>query len=177
MSKFDEGRYRGKIVKWELSESKTKKTPQIAFTFSIVGYYTANRELVAMPGFDERTVFKFFTDKTIDYVLEDLRKLGWDGADPAELSPSHPNAFDFANRECDLTCEYEDYEGKQRERWNMALGGDGLELAPLDKKGIAALTAKFGDKFKATSVKTPSTRTASNTTPAAPIAVEAEERI
>jgi hypothetical protein len=176
MSKFDEGRYRGKIVKWELSESKKKQTPQIAFTFAVIGYYTPSRELMALPGSDERTVFKFFTEKTIDYVLEDLRRLGWDGADPAELSPTHPNAFDFAGKECDLTCEYEEYEGKQRERWNMGLGGGGLELTPLDKKGVAALTARFGDKFKATSAKkTPSRPPAPQA--AAPVAAEADETL
>ena len=64
-----------------------------------------------------------------------------------ELDPTHPNAFDATGLEIDVQCEHEEYEGKDRERWQLPRGG--MELNQLDKKGLAGLQAMFGNKLKA----------------------------
>ena len=152
MSKLDEGKYRGRICEWSLSQSKTKKTPQFAVTCELIGYYDRD-QLNDMSGSDKRTVFKFITENTVDYFIEDMRKLGWNGDQFAELNPDHPGGHNFKDVEVDLTCEHETYEGKDRERWNFAFGGGGMQLTALDKKGVSSLQALFGSKLKATAAK------------------------
>ncbi len=152
MSKIDPGKYKARIKKWGLAESNTKKTPQLFFTCDVVGFYQkgSGEEKCHDMNSAERTVFRPITENTIDYVIQDVRKLGWTGAELAELNPDHPNAHDFSNQPIDLICEHETYQGKQTERWSFAFSGGGeLTLSMLDKKGIGALQAHFGGKLKA----------------------------
>lgn len=159
--KYEPGKYKGRIVKWGLAESKEKKTPQFFCSCEILGEIDRDESFSPIDDAEERTVFRAITSGTIDYVIKDLQTLGWNGTDFNELSPDHPNAFDLTGKEVELRCSHEMYKDKDRERWEFAFSGGGeLNLTQLDKKGISALNALFGNKLKAASVSKPAQSTA-----------------
>lgn len=138
MARFESGKiYTGRIAHVTVGESKEKKTPQIVFTVEVE------------PDGDTRTVFRYLTEKTIDHVIKDLNALGYDRGGFDEIDPDHPNAFDFVGIPVKLRVRYETYDGKEREKWDFAFGGGGIEVQKMDSKGVSRLNAVFGAKLRA----------------------------
>lgn len=142
------GRYRGKITNWGLSPSSGKGTPQ--FWVSFIPIYQINpmdpEDTKTCPS-EERTIFRPITEGTIDYVAQDLEKLGYDRADFDGLDPNSSAAFSFKDTEFDAVCRHDTYEGKTREKWEFAFGG-GLQLTPLATNEVKKLNALFGKRLK-----------------------------
>lgn len=147
---FKPGRYRGRMARATLGKSNTKGTPQIAFEFTPIGMYGANG-LEACAA-DERTIFKYVSDNTIDYLIQDLAALGFDRASFAEIDSDAPNAFPWRGIEFDCRLTMEDYDpgdGKpvrQKERWEFARGK--ATGKPIEQTEVAGLDAKYGAYLK-----------------------------
>jgi hypothetical protein len=102
----------------------------------------------------ERTVFRTITEKTADWVVEDLQRLGYERDKFDMLDPNHSQAHNFKDLEIEIKCDHETYQGKTREKWNFAWGG-GLEFTPLETKEIGKLNALFGKKLRPSGYKMP----------------------
>lgn len=162
---YAQARYRGRIVSQALSESSTGNT-QFVLTFDVLGVYDPTQPealLTTTPG--QRSIFRSITEKTIEYFLEDLKYLGFDKGTFGALDPASQNHHSFVGQEIDALCSHEEYNGAQKERWQLSRGGGGLTLKPVDSKAVRSLDALFGAKLKqnaAPSAKKPAKQQAAN---------------
>lgn len=142
-----------------MSETKTGK-PQFVLTFDLLGLRDPTQPdtlIRVTPG--QRSCFRVITEKTIDYVIEDLKYLGYDKPSFGPLDPSSPQHHSFKGQEIDVVCTHEDYEGNMQERWSLSRGG-GLNLKPVDNATMRKLDSLFGGKLKANA--SPSAKTAAS---------------
>lgn len=149
---YDEGRYQCKIVSQAFGESKTKKTPFFALTIVPIAYFHAGLPEPEPVRQEERTVYLYFTEKTMESVCRDLRSLGFVGDKFSELDPDNPDHQSLVDQTAEFYCKIESYKddkGTERsgEKWQLAFSG--VRIAPLDTKGKRQLDALFGKHLKA----------------------------
>jgi len=149
---YNSGRYWGRIVRQSLGQSKEKKTPQFCIHFQILGQVDLadpDGNLIPCQGY-ERTVFRYITEKTVDYLIEDLQRLGIElpHASWRYLDPDQQGFVDLSGKECEFYCEHEEYEGKPKEKWGLSRGGGQLTIEKMDEKAIKTLDNLFGKKLK-----------------------------
>jgi hypothetical protein len=145
-STFDPGTYRCRVTRWMLMKAKTG-TPQFALSFTPLGKFNAQNanddRLEACPDF-ERTIFRPITEKTAQWLLQDLKTLFEYPHDQfLQLDPESPDAFDLTDREFTAILQYEEYDGKTRERWNFATGQPMLG-DPMTPSEVRKLDVLFG---------------------------------
>lgn len=96
---------------------------QFSLTFLVIGTpdpenpdnYLTERKQYA------RTWYCTFTEKTMEWALEDLHALGFDGRDFGRLDLSHERAWNIRDQMIDMYCTHE--PGKDREpveRWHVS---------------------------------------------------------
>jgi hypothetical protein len=140
-----EGRYKAIITQWGLGESREKKTPYVGFTFRLLHEIGGDGKPIKCPSF-ERTLYRYITSETIDFVVRDLKSLGYDRDSFDYLDPKHPQAFSFKGKEIEVTCKHEKYKDEDKERWDFAFSG-GLS-GPLAFEGVSRLNALFAGKLR-----------------------------
>lgn len=146
---FEPGRYWGRLKQQALGKT-SNGNPQIILTFDIVGKINLSDpdgDLLSCPQY-ERTVFRVITQKTIDWVLQDLEALGFQGTSFGEIDPTQPRFQDLTGKELALYCDHETYEGKTREKWGIYSEGGGLQVKPLEAQDVRKLDAMFGKALK-----------------------------
>lgn len=145
---YDKGNYKAVVTAQAMSAAKTGN-PQFLLTIQPTHFVPAGKEpLLLGEGGTQRTIFKTITDKTIDYLLDDLQRLGFTGGSFTRLDPAAPDHQSFVGQEVDAYCIHEnDQDGQLREKWNLSSGGGGIKAAPLDVNGLAKLDALFGRKL------------------------------
>jgi len=152
---YQPGRYLGCVTNHVLGRTKTGK-PQFILTFEVL-------ERIAGEGSEpvaakyERSVFRVITDKTVDYIMEDLDHLGFTHEKFGDLDVEKSGAWDIRGDEFEFSCTHESYEGKQHEKWQLARDGGGLQHTPLEVKEVRQLDALFGKALRKRSATTPST--------------------
>lgn len=144
---LDKGLYKAVVTKWGLGVSKEKKTPQFSLTFVLRSFLQGGKEVPCTPY--ERTLFRYFTDDTIDFVAKDLRALGYKHDTFDQLEPDHPEAHDFSDAEIKVELAFEKYQGKDKERWELRMGG-GFQPEKIDRSGVSKLNAVFCASLKKT---------------------------
>lgn len=151
---YPPGRYRGRVVGQAMTMTK-KEEPQFVLTFDLVGLYDPSQpEALAAVNPGQRSVFRVINQNTIDYMIQDLQYLGFDKASFGLLDPSVDGHHSFIGREIDALCSHEEYEGAQREKWQLSRGGGGMNLKPADNTAMRKLDALFGAKLKANAAPT-----------------------
>lgn len=148
MASFDCGRYLCRTNRVELGEAKTG-TAQIVIKFTPLGMIDPQDpegELLKCPDW-ERAIFRAVTEKTMPWVTKDLAVLHYTHDSFRYLSPEDPQYDPLGGIDFEAVCEHEVYEGKQRERWQMAHGGS-VQVKPLDTKSVRKLDALFGKQLK-----------------------------
>lgn len=140
----DGGTYKGKITKWGIAESTKKKTPQAFFTVLIQGEVDDKGEVYDCPSY-ERTVYRAITENTVDFLIDDIGRLGFDLTSFSQLNPDAANAIDFRDKEVVVRCKHEEYEGKVRERFDFNFS---RTVEQLDKAGVSKLDQLFGNRLK-----------------------------
>lgn len=147
---YTPGRYVGKLTKQQLGVTKNNN-PQIVLSFTIIGQVDLSDpdgDLITCQGY-ERSVFRVVTPKTIDWILDDLDALGFEGSSFAELEPGTPGFQDLTGKEVELSCDHETYEGTVREKWSIFSGEGSLNIKPLEARDVRKLDAMFGKALKA----------------------------
>jgi hypothetical protein len=117
---LEPGRYRGRIRDYGVTQSQAGQQLLTVFiTFDlIVQYDPTTGEWRSCP-VCTRTYYKGISPKTIGWLLADLRQIGFDKPGLEYLDPETPDAADLFDREIDVVCEHETYEGQTRERWSI----------------------------------------------------------
>ncbi len=143
--KFTAGYYVGFIQSWALGQSKEKGTPEFSIVF-IPEYKKGPGGTKEDCPQEKRTIYRYITDKTIDYFVADLKALGYDRDQFDDLDPNSPNAFNFEGAEIEARCKFEDYKGESKEKWELALVKNVAK--PMEEGGVANLNALFGGAMK-----------------------------
>lgn len=158
---YESGKYRVKIAKQAFGKNK-KDNFELQLTIKPIGVYSKpNSPDEQLSEFDapyERTIFLTLTEGTLGttekpgWVMQNLTYLGFNGDSFAQLDPNDKDAISFVGLELDARCDHEDYEGKEREKWNIIRPGGGASgptTKPAEKKEVRALDSKFKSLLKA----------------------------
>jgi len=145
---FSEGRYRVRIVSQCFAATKDNK-PQFVLRVTPLGFYNLERPGGALEVCDnyERSIFLTITDRSIDYVVDKLAAIGFEGRSFSELEPEAANHVSLVGSEFDAVCKHDKYEGVAREKWDIST----ITTAPgnpLDKAGLRKLDTLYGGKLK-----------------------------
>lgn len=147
---YQPGNYLGRITTWGLGKSKNKGTPEFQIRFEVLGKINPNDpegQLLPCTQY-ERTIYRYITTGTKDFVIEDLEYLGYDKPSFRYLDPNVDGSHDFSNREIKVRCDHEEYQGEVKERWALDRGHTLKEVEPLDSKAVRELDALFGSSLK-----------------------------
>ena len=119
--------------------------PTVFITFELVGQYDPTTgELDALPGGHPDLLQG---DHAEDDRLAARRPQGdrLRPAGPRVPRPRDPGAADLFDREIDVVCEHETYEGQTRERWSIHRERTREKLG---REDLARLDAQFGDQIR-----------------------------
>jgi hypothetical protein len=143
---FEPGDYRGRIVDYGVYQSTVgQQHPTVFVTFDVIGRYDPGTDELGSCPPGTRTYSKAITPKTIDWVLADLRAVGFDKDGFTYLDPEVPGAVNLFDREIDVVCDHESYDGSVRERWSIYREPARKRVARGD---LEQLDAQFADKLR-----------------------------
>lgn len=111
-----EGVYWGRYVGAGLDTSKEKKTPVFCLDFSVTHVlHPGAAEATPLPNPMRATVYKYLSDNAMEYTVEHLESVGFNG------DFENPVFERFAESGgAWLYCKVEDYEGKERVKWDFS---------------------------------------------------------
>ena len=92
---------------------------------------------------EQVSVFLYFSDAAAPHSIKRLRRAGWSGDDLSNL-------VGLGSTECEVEIKYEEYQGQQKMKAEIASGGTITLETQLDDKAKKAFGAKFRDLAKAT---------------------------
>lgn len=125
MSKIPEGYYQGRVVAGEGEfGTSSKGTYEAVIPFVITGDNLEGPERVY--------VRLYFSEKAEEYSVKKLRALGWQGGDMK---------FENCPNEVTIAVKYEEYNGEERQKCDIALGGGTKPLDPAQERAFAARLA------------------------------------
>ena len=172
MKYWAEGEYEALITSAVFGASSTKKTPQVEIELDPLTWENEHGEMVDPPQLSRfpPKVYLFITDATMGtptspgWVAETLLYLGFGGN-------FDTIADDIVNKRIRVLCEYEDYNGKEKDRWTIQRG-DRAPKAPAGKEVVRKANTLYGGLFRgnklAASTAVPANAPAS-TTASAPV--------
>lgn len=146
---YPPGRYRCRIEDQGFQTASTGN-PMIVFKvrpFAEIVQGPEGPEDQHVDGKYDRTIRLTVTDKSQEMVLKKLRLAGFDGVSFRDM--------DLLHRDVECECSPDKYEGKDVERWDLALPPReaGPPFQPLDSKAARSLDTLFGKSLKETAVK------------------------
>jgi hypothetical protein len=149
---YEVGKYECRITSQAIGEAKTG-TPQFILRFNVLGKVYDDGEMERVNREYERTAYRAITEKTIPYLIEDLKTLGFQGSSFRDLDPGSPNFFDLEGRAVEMWCSHEEgQDGENREKWGVARQGGPKREAPqvkaLDAAKLRSLDNLFGKHLK-----------------------------
>ncbi len=143
---IETGSYVGIVFEWNLSQT-SNNNPQFVLSFELKGRVNPEDpegELLYCER-ETRRIYMVITGKTADFVIRDLKHLGYNRNTFAELDPDNPEGFDFGGIEVPVSCKHEVYRGEPKERWS-------LNYAPavrkLEDKEVRRLDQLYGKIFE-----------------------------
>lgn len=148
---YQKGRYVCEILNQALGVAKTG-TPQLAIQFKVLG--TPDPKDPGSYEIDpyqyERTMYKAITEKTIDYVIEDLKNLGVAVQSLRQLDPSTSGFIDLRGKVTHFLCNHEAGQngGPMREKWGVARASSEFKVEPLEPAKMRELDNLFGKQLK-----------------------------
>jgi hypothetical protein len=144
------GKYACQITNQALGETTSTKKPQFVLQFKVLGLVDPANPANYIPATAQydRTSYRVITDKTIDYFIEDLRAMGFQGTSFKHLDPKSEGFHDFVGLDLDMVCTHDTYEGKTNEKWNIARSSD-FSVEALEPAKVRELDNLFGANLKA----------------------------
>jgi hypothetical protein len=147
---YAKGRYVGKILNQALSKASTG-TPQLVIRFKVMGVPDPKDPTAYIPDPQqyERTLYRALTEGTMQYVIEDLKTLGFTGESFRLLDPSTPNFYDMTGMDVDFYCNHETgQDGGMREKWGLARAPSEFKVETLEPAKMRELDNLFGKQLK-----------------------------
>ena len=130
------GRYQAEVLTQGFTEARTG-TPGFYLQLKILRRYDSGGNLQPCPQY-ERTYSQYFkTEIGLKILLADLRTLGVQITDLAQLEPSVQGHISLVGRKIDVVCDNEVNDGKERERWGIP------RLRSLTAGAVRALGERF----------------------------------
>lgn len=148
---YAKGRYVCEILNQGLGKAGTGN-PQLVLQFKVLGTpdpKDPGAYIVDAHQY-ERTYYKTITEKTIDYLIEDLKALGVTIQSLRQLDPSTQGFVDLRGKVADFFCNHEppqDGNG-MREKWGVARMASEFKVEPLESTKMRELDALFGKQLK-----------------------------
>src|SRR5262245_18826414 len=140
---YRHGRYRARVLEQGFAESPVKGTPGFFLQLLVLGRYDEQGRPQECPQY-ERTYTQYLANDTRASILKgDLRAIGVEITDLAQLHPESPNPITLVGREIDVVCEIEARDGRDQERWGIV-----RSRRRLDTSAIRDLSAQFGHLFQ-----------------------------
>lgn len=144
---YHEGRYRMRITDQGFAETEKKGTPYFFLRGTPLTQFVEGNEYEVKPY--EREIVMYLTDKAVDYAVDKLRSLGWEGSSFKELDPASPNAVTWVGQIIDVECAHETTDSGTWERWNLPYVATDKPPKPKgDPKVASKLDAMFGKLLK-----------------------------
>jgi hypothetical protein len=141
-----QGKYHARIEDYGVFQSTAgQQHPTVFVRFTPTGYYDPSTGEITACDPETREYTKAITEKTIGWLLSDLKAIGYDRDGLKYLDPEAPGAVDLFDREIDVVCDHEVYDGRVRERWSIYREP---RRKRVDAGTLADLDAKFGDQLK-----------------------------
>jgi hypothetical protein len=136
---YSKGRYQAKVLDQGFEKSAAKGTPYFFLQFLILSGYGTDGQLQECPRY-ERTYRQYLNTETgVSIFRGDLKTLGVQISDLAQLDPGSPNHVTLVGRTIDVFCDLDSYQGKQVERWRIPRTG--RKLSP---DAVRAINDQFG---------------------------------
>jgi hypothetical protein len=118
---LDSGRYRARIEDYGVFQATYGQQHLWAFvSFRLIGSYNPTTGALEACPDETREYRKAFTDKAVEWVLRDLRAIGYDRDRLKYFDPEVEGAVDLFGREIVVRCEHKTYDGQTREEWSIA---------------------------------------------------------
>jgi hypothetical protein len=138
---YEEGNYLGQVMSQAMTKAKTG-TPQFVLRFKVLTYADGS----SVPRQYERTMYRSITDKTMEYVKQDLETLGFKGTSLRQLDPNQGDFQDLSGIEVELYCKHEEgQDGELREKWMLSRqSSKAIEGDPVDGGTYRQLDVLFG---------------------------------
>jgi hypothetical protein len=146
---YDEGNYVAEVTGQGLGKAKTG-TLNFVLGVKILGTPSQDGGIDGVKQRYNRTIYMYFTDATIPFVVETLRALGYTQGSFGPLDPGHPQHQSFVGQQIDVYCKHEiGQDGEVREKWSVSRGLPAVVTEPLNAKEVRELDALFGKALKA----------------------------
>jgi hypothetical protein len=117
------GNYLARVVHQYFGESKKKGT--LKFALGIQIFQDLDNDSLCMQF--EREIYWWITEKSLPWVMYDLRVLGYQGQTLSDLDPDTTGFHNFHGLELEVSCNYEKcLDGEVRERWKLTARRENL---------------------------------------------------
>lgn len=147
---YPKGRYVGKILNQALGKAGTGN-PQLVIQIKVLGKPDPldPGSYIPDPHQYERTVYRTITEKTVPYIIEDLKALGVSIQSWKQLDPSTPGFVDLRGNDADFFCNHEaSQDGGVREKWGIAMHASEFKVETLEPAKMRELDNLFGKQLK-----------------------------
>lgn len=148
---YDQGDYDARITAQRFGTTETDK-PFFAITFQPMAKIDMETGDRIDCGGPVRTMRLFLSEAAAPHSIKKLRSLGWGGSSFAEINPESEEHHSFVEQTVVVRCKHEEYKGQPQEKWDFPHEG-GLDIKPLDDKGMRKLDALLGRHLKETATK------------------------
>jgi hypothetical protein len=148
---YQPGRYWGRVTRQRLGTSSTGK-PQLILSFVVKGKINPadpEGDLLPVGAENERTTYRSITDKTQDWVLQELDTLKWYGTNWQDFDENSSAFVSILGNEYPFSCLHKQkLDGTMREDWSVSTPATGPRVKELEADGLKALQAMFGKVLK-----------------------------
>jgi hypothetical protein len=145
--RYEEGKYLGHIHDYGILEAAEEgKYDQLFIEFEIRGRYDSvtGKLLECPPG--KRTYYRSTHPNSEDWLLSDLKLLGYDRPSFGYLNPEVEGAVDWFGREVVFACRHDTSRGgRPREQWSLARERTRKKATA---ETLARLDARLADKLQ-----------------------------
>jgi hypothetical protein len=146
---YDDGLHVGQITRQGLTKASTGNK-QFVLGVKILGLPMDDGTYAPHKMQYERTIYMTITEKTMPFVVENLKALDFTGTQFSQLDPSHINFVSLVGKQVDLWCKHElGNDNIVREKWQISRGAEAKPLEVLSNRELRELDSLFGKALKA----------------------------
>lgn len=152
------GLYVGEIAEQGMEFAKTGN-PQIVLKCKVISKVNDDGTYEAVPGDVFRTIWMTLTEKTVDWVAEDLKACGFTGK-PSQIQLDGDDPISIVGTEVKLWAKQEKgLDGQPRERWSISTPRETRPVTPVSTMDASRIDAQFGNTFGSTAEEVTETTT------------------
>jgi hypothetical protein len=124
---------------------------QFVLKFKVLGKIDPEdpSKMFAVPAQYERSMYRALTEKTIEYFVSDMAKLGVEVSSFADLDPNTEGFTNLTGKTYDMMCTHEaGTDGGMRERWSVVQAFASKPIESIASNEVKALDRLFGKHLK-----------------------------